>query len=117
MMPMVSLELDDEDVLDMVCPIDIPMPSRPKYPYGTQIVLSDRELSKLKCDAEDAFVGGLVHFHCLARITSVSQNDTSDGKRSRVEFQIEEMCCIESEDEENAQAETVMKKHNPLHDR
>lgn len=116
MMPMVSLELDDEDMLDMDCPIGIPMPDRPKYPYGTQIVLGDKELEKLGCDVGDAFVGGMIHIHAMARVTSVSQNDTEGGKRSRVELQIEAMC-VEGEDAENAVAETSMQKRNPLHDR
>lgn len=116
MMPMVSLEMDDEDVLDMACPIPIDVANRPKYPYGTQIVLTDKELAKLGCDAGEAFVGGMIHIHAMARITSVSSTDTSDGKRDRVELQIEEMC-IEGEDAENAVAETAMRKRNPLHDR
>lgn len=116
MQPMVSLELDDDDILDMACPIDIPMSNRPKFPYGTQIVLGDRELEKLGCDVGDAFVGGMIHIHAMARITSVSQNDTADGKKSRVELQLESMC-VEGEDVENSVAETAMKKRNPLHDR
>jgi hypothetical protein len=44
----------------------------------------------------------------LARITSVSQNDMGNGQNSRVELQIEQMCCIESEDAENSAAEEKM---------
>lgn len=96
--PMVSLELDDEDKLDMVCPM--PMSERPRFPYGTKICLTDKELAKLNLDPKDAFVGGMVHIHAMARITSASCEDTEGGQRSRVELQIEDMC-IESEDEEN----------------
>jgi len=114
MNPMVSMEMDDEDQLDAVMPIA--MPERPRFPYGLHISLTDKELEKMELDASEAVVGGMIHLHAMARITSVSQNDMEGGKKCcRIELQIEDLC-VESEDEENSQVEMPMKK-NPLHDR
>lgn len=117
MHPMVSLELDDEDQLDAVMPM--PMADRPRWPFGTRMSLTDKEMGKMKLDPSEAFVGGLIHLHAMARITSVSQNDTPDGQCFRMEIQCESMC-IESEDEENEEEEAAEDKglrRNPLHDR
>lgn len=104
--PMVSMELDDEDVMDMACPIPIDMKDRQRFPYGLRISLTASELRKMRLDPADAFVGGLIHMHALARITSVSMNQTEGGDDCRVELQIEDMC-IESEDEEDAEADAA----------
>lgn len=96
MHPMVSLELDDDEQYDAV-PI---MGAKPRFPYGTRISLTEKELEKMKLDHADAVVGGMIHLHAMARITSVSENDTDQGKCCRIELQIEDMC-VESEDEEN----------------
>jgi hypothetical protein len=104
MHPMVSMELDDEDQID--APQPIAMADKPKYPYGLQICLTGAEMKALDLDPSEAFVGGIVHLHALARITSVSISDnaptewSSGGPSCRIEMQIEDMC-IESEDAEN----------------
>jgi hypothetical protein len=106
MNPMVSMEMDDDDKID--APQPIAMPDKPKYPYGLQICLCGPEMKALDLDPSEAFVGGIVHLHALARITSVSINDSAPteygtgGPGCRIELQIEDMC-IESEDEENAE--------------
>lgn len=99
---MVSMELDDEEQLDMCCPI--PVSDRPRFPWGLRITLTDAEFRKLKLDPTDAFVGGTIHGHFMARITSCSANETEGGEQHRIELQIEDLC-IESEDAENAEAE------------
>jgi len=81
---------------------------KPCYPYGLCLRLTDRELIKLGLSASDLVTGGSLHIHGMARITSVSTNDGAMGKNSSVELQIEELCCGESEDEENEEAETAM---------
>lgn len=113
--PMVSMEMDDESILDAAMPI--PMPERQRFPYGLRICLTDKEMDKMELDIGDAVVGGMVHLHAMARITSVSQNDTPDGKCGRVELQIEDMC-VESEDEENEMEdrEEDRGRRSPLHD-
>lgn len=99
MLQMHSMELDDEDKLDAVCPI--PMPNRPDYPYGLKICLTHKEFAKLGLDPADACVGGMVHGHFMGRITSVSADESESGGSScRVELQIEDLA-LESEDEEN----------------
>jgi hypothetical protein len=99
MYAMTSMELTDDEKLDAVLPIPI---DRPDYPYGLRICLTHEELVKLGLDHEDAFIGGMVHGHFMARITSVSANDSVDGPSARVELQIEALA-IESEDAENAE--------------
>jgi hypothetical protein len=104
MHPMVSMEMDDEDQID--APQPIAMPDKPRYPYGLQICLTAAEMKALDLDPSEAFVGGIVHLHALARITSVSISDNAPsewskgGAQCRIEMQIEDLC-IESEDEEN----------------
>lgn len=110
--PMVSMELDDEAQVDQVLPI--PMADKPKYPCGLCISLTGDELEKMNLDASSAFVGGTIHLHAMARITSVSSSDrapsewSEGGQSTRIELQIEEMA-IESEDEENENYEREMR--------
>lgn len=99
MIVMKSMELDDEDKLDTLMPI--PMPNKPDYPYGLKICVTHKELRKLDVDPIEAVVGGIVHGHFMARITSVSADDSEHGgESSRVEMQIEDLA-LESEDGEN----------------
>jgi hypothetical protein len=98
MTPMRSLELDDEDQFDAM-PMPVTM-EKPKYPYGTRISLTEKEIAKLDVDPEDFVKDGIIHVHGLARITNVSHTDGEFGKTCRVELQFEDMS-IESEDEEN----------------
>jgi hypothetical protein len=104
MHPMVSMELDDEDQMD--APQPFPMDNKPRYPYGLCICLTGAEMKALDLDPGEAFVGGIVHLHALARVTSVSISDSAPsnysdgGPQCRVELQIEDMC-IEGEDVEN----------------
>lgn len=99
MIVMQSMELDDEAKMDAAMPI--PMPDKPEYPYGLHICLTQDEFDKLGLDPTDAVIGGIVHGHFLARITSVSMSENDGGSNCRVEMQIEDLA-IESEDEENA---------------
>jgi hypothetical protein len=102
MHPMVDMALDDEDILDM--PLPYPVDQKPEYPWGLRICLTDAEFKLLDLDPSEAFVGGIVHLHALARITSVSANDSGDGMCNRVEMQIESLC-VEGEDIENEEAD------------
>lgn len=113
--PMKSMELDDEAQFDAVPAM--PGMDKPRFPYGLRISLEDSQLKELGLSCEDCTVGGVIHLHALARITSVSQNDTDSGKRERVELQIESMCCVESEDSENDAAEEEMEGEAPLSSR
>ncbi len=96
--PMVSMEMDDEDKMDAIMPIA--MPSKPDYPCGLRICITEKEFAKLNLDRSEAIVGGIFHLHAMARITSVHESDNGDSQCCRVEAQIEDMA-IESEDAEN----------------
>ena len=70
-----------------------------EYPYGLSICLTQDELDKLGLDAE-CEVGDFIHLFALAKVTSVSMNDTGDGQKCRVELTLTHLGC-EDEDEEN----------------
>jgi len=93
---LVSMELADEDKLDAVQPI--PMPDKPDFPYGLRISLTDKELTKLGVEA-DCEIGDYIDLRAFARVTSVSANETGDGKCCRVELQIEQLA-LENESAE-----------------
>ena len=92
-----SMENEDEEKLDSPRPIAC---AKPDFPYGLRITLTHKEFDKLELNWKDAVVGGLVHGHFLARITSVSSDNDGEEERGRVELQIENLA-IESEDEED----------------
>ena len=72
----------------------IPMPDKPRFPYGLRISLTEADLKKLGLDVGGAEADGMVELICNARITSISVDPV------RVELQIEEMCiCSEEEPE------------------
>lgn len=108
MYQMVDMEMDDEDKMDLAVPMP-DKPNVPEYPWGLRICLTEKELQKLGLDTAEAFVGGMVHGHFMARVTSVSANETTEGQQRRVEMQIEDLC-IESEDEENEEADSAEDK-------
>lgn len=99
---MKSMELTDDEKYDSVAPI--PMPDRPDYPYGLRLCLTKAELDKLGLDPAEAVLGGVVHLHALAKITSVSCDESEYGDNCRIELQITDME-IESEDDENEEVE------------
>lgn len=83
------------------------------YPYGLCISFGNEQLEKLKLDAT-CEVGDLLHMFCLAKVTSVSKNDTTEGTQNRIELQITAIA-MESEDAENAEADAGLsrKVRNP----
>ena len=98
---MVSMEMDDEDKNDSLRPIPC---ETPDYPYGLRISLTEKEIAKLDLDHASLQVGGLIHLHGFARITSVGssehRSESGGGKSQHCELQIEDLS-IESEDAEN----------------
>lgn len=83
---------------------DLETPCVPVYPYGLAITLSTPELEKLGVDYEDWQVGEHFHLFAMAKITSISKNETTEGENCRVEMQIVSLEG-ESEDEENEEDE------------
>jgi len=74
-----------------------------RYPYGLCISLTGAELEKLKLPVPDA--GDMIHIFAMAKVTSVSQNETADGKKCcRAELQITHLG-LENEDDESGDEE------------
>lgn len=97
-MQMVSMELDDQAKYDAVQPIA--MPDKPDYPPGLCICLTSDECEKLGIDPTEATVGGTFVFMAMARITSVSMNDSEmGGECHRIEAQIEQLGIVEPTDD------------------
>lgn len=109
-----DMELDDEDKVDLaiLCTADSSKLMGPQYPWGLRNSLTGHDLEKLGVSAADIQVGGYIHGHFMARITSVSSDSRENGEKSeRVEWQIEQLC-IESEDAENEEAEQAEETTN-----
>ena len=92
---MQSMELDDEDVLDMATPIPIPVKDRPRFPYGLRICLTHKELEKLGLEA-DCEIGDMIHIKAMGRVTSKNESENEDTSGAaeyncRIEIQIESM--------------------------
>lgn len=58
-----------------------------EYPCGTSISLDEQTLGKLGADHEDWSVGDIFKLVGMWRITSVSENETTQGKRKCVTLQ------------------------------
>jgi len=86
------------------------VPSQPVYPYGLGICFGQEELDKLDVDVSEIGVGDTVHLFCLAKVTSISTNDTTEGPKTRCEMQITNIA-VHDEDQENEDAEAVIEPH------
>jgi hypothetical protein len=97
-----SMELDDEDKLDIEARAEKAMKG-PDYPWGLKIRLSQKELDKLGLDPDDVDAGDFVHLLAFARVTHVAKSDGHAGKSSDVELQIEKMAvaCDDDDDEKD----------------
>ena len=93
-----SMELDDEEKFD--APQPIKMSSKPDFPYGLRVCLSEKELTKLGLGA-DCDVGDGIRLRAFGKVTSVSTNDYGKGTESRVEIQIERLAVEPDEDEDD----------------
>lgn len=89
-----------------------PESGQPIYPWGLCISLQDEQLEKLGLDA-DCEVGDLLDMRCMARVTSVSQNETTNGKCSRVELQVI-MMGVEDEGSEEDEVALPVRRFRPL---
>lgn len=84
-------------------------PDQPMYPYGLCLSFGDEQLEKLDME-DDCDVGDMIHMNCLAKVTSVSKNDTSDGPKKRVELQI--IAIAAESDEDDEEEDSVPRKMN-----
>lgn len=95
-----ALSPSDQKDCAMPCP---PAGDTPVYPWGLSISLSQDELDKLDL-ADDCCPGDHVLLHCLAKVTSVSKNDTAEGCKTRVEMQITAIAAEDDDSEDEAPA-------------
>lgn len=97
----VDMAKNPKEIAEDGAPLEAASPSQNLYPYGLSICLTNEELDKLDLD-DDVDTGDTVHLFCLAKVTTVTKTDTTDGPKCRVEMQITHIA-VESEDEENEQ--------------
>lgn len=97
---MVDLQRTDADKADARSEMYASPPSDVSdIPYGLCICLTEAELEKLDLDA-DAEVGDMLHGMFMARVTSVSKNDSGNGPKCRIEMGIFAMSVLENESTE-----------------
>jgi hypothetical protein len=96
------MELSDDEKIDREMPGATP--SKPDYPWGLRISLTEKELEKLDLDCDECEDGDMVDLRAFAVVTSKS-TETHDGKRTcRIELQIQKLAVenemTEDEDED-----------------
>jgi hypothetical protein len=89
-------------------------PTVPVYPWGLCIRLEDDTLAKLNLGQEMPSVGEMIHLCAMAKVTSVSENESEDGNggkttRRCIELQITHLA-VEDEDQEGAAVEAAEQK-------
>lgn len=100
---MVDLALTDEE--KMACDVPCGPIDRPKYPYGLSLSFDQATLDKLKLDTKDVSVGDMIDIRAFGTITSISENDTADGPKCRVEIQLEKIAVEDEATEETPEPE------------
>jgi hypothetical protein len=100
---MVSLERTPEDKVREHATEMPAILSIPDVPYGLRICLTEAELEKLDLE-DECEVGDMVHLFCMAKVTSVSKEDSGGGPRCRIELSITDMA-VEDEDTENEEGD------------
>lgn len=78
--------------------IAMTVPEQSIYPYGLCISLTQDELEKLQLEP-DCQVGDMIHIAAMAKVTSISQYETTESSNCRIELQITHMA-LEDEDQE-----------------
>ncbi len=105
----IDLALSQEDV-EKQYPSTTALGESRKYPYGTTFSLEENTLENI--DHEDWSVDDLFHFHIMAKITGINSNESADGKRKCVTFQITAIKgeSEDKEDEEDEEHEGIANK-------
>lgn len=88
-------------------PYDEQQHALPIYPYGLCLCFGNEELDKVGLTS-DCEPGDTVHFQAIAKVTSVSKNETTEGPKSRVELQITHIAVDDIHDEEVAPSRPKM---------
>lgn len=104
--PMTDMKRTPKEKEEPIMGAALVAPSEPDYPWGLRITLGTEELEKLDMEG-DCEVGDYLHMHCLAKVTSVSEDERGGKKECTVSLTITHM---EAEDEssENDEAEEEM---------
>lgn len=79
---LVDMARSAEQQNDAVSPAPI---NAPLYDYGLHLCFNHETLEKLNLD-DDVEVGDMLDLRAMAKVTSVSKNDTGDGEKCRVEM-------------------------------
>lgn len=81
----------------------------PVYPYGLSISLTNDELEKLGLEA-DCEVGDVISFDVMAKVTCVSETETTSGKSCRIELQITHMGFGDDDEVDSHRLDKIMEK-------
>lgn len=96
---MVSMERTPEDK-EEIAEEAMPGPANvPDVPYGLCLCLTEQELEKLDLD-DECEVGDMIHLFAMARVTSISKNDTGTGTKCRIELAVTDLAVEDEDDEE-----------------
>lgn len=76
-----------------------PAYNTPLYSYGLSLCFDEETLEKLNL-SDDVEVGDMLDIRALAKVTSVSKNDTGDGEKCRVEMTLTHIGVPENESNE-----------------
>ena len=82
----VDLALSQEDVQKQYASATT-LGETQKYPYCTTFSLDERVLEEIE-NHEDWSVDDMFHFHIMAKITGINSNESQDGKKKCIRFQI-----------------------------
>lgn len=89
-----SMELDDEDKMDMAIPS---ISQQPDFPWGLRICFTEKELKRLELPIPED--GDMIDMRAMGTVTSVSTEQREGKDTCRVEIQIEKIS-LENENRE-----------------
>lgn len=96
---LISMErTDDEKMEARVASYSPSIADMPDVPAGLCICLTESELEKLDLD-DDCEIGDMLHMMCMAKVTSISKQDSGSGAKIRIEMSIV-MMSVEDESTE-----------------
>jgi hypothetical protein len=107
MVDMAYTEQEKQEAADSGCALSPEF--QPKYPYGLCISMDEQSMDKIGLDLDGVNIGDMLHLHCLARLTSMSMNESDSGRKGRIELQITHISA-EDEDDENEEEEAKPRK-------
>lgn len=85
------------DLAENAKPYDLQKHAQPLYPYGLCLCLQDEQLKKLGLDSMPE-AGDMIHLQAIGRVTSASENETTEGVKRRVEIQLTHIALADEHD-------------------